>query len=241
MIQGHWTWTCCPSLSNDGLFISHVGLSVPLGVVSLIRVFLCSVPRIAGTAFPRWCSGPPLVIYALNLSKASHRLLPVQFLPLSNSCAPSRDRQPHCGWLLGATTQTDCVTMPMGHHGGLLLWQAVPLWSGKLVGTSLEGRKEGLGGLWEFCPHNTASTQMCVSPPGTWDLTRLKPVDHYRESELCPRKWRFPCVCSSQQLTLPLTHTKWSKNQCHWNFLHLGTTLLICLNPGYAFWLLYTY
>lgn len=90
---------------------------------------------------------------------------------------------------------TDHAAGPMGHWGGLLLRQAVPPKSDKLVGTSLEGRDQGPGWLWEFSPHNTASTQMCISSPRACDLTLLKPINHHRKSELCSRKW-FPCVSS---------------------------------------------
>lgn len=49
-------------------------------------------------------------------------------------------------------------------------WQGFRIWQ---AGENVpEGRKEGLGWLWEFCPRNTAFTQMHVFPSKARDLTR---------------------------------------------------------------------
>ena len=75
---------------------------------------------------------------------------------------PSAAHSPAVGGPTGAT-QTGTEGPDRGWQG-FWIWQA-----GEKVP---EGRKEGLGWLWEFCPRNTAFTQMHVFPSKARDLTR---------------------------------------------------------------------
>ena len=149
-------------LSSQGSSLaSYMGLPVFLGVAGPRRAFSMLCASESRDCFYRGMDRT--LVYALGRVH-----IVVQPCSCSESLllwgpgAPVGDTQPCHGGPTGAT-QT-------GTEGPDRGWQGFRIWqAGEKVP---DGRKEGLGWLWEFCPRNTAFTQMHVFPSKARDLTR---------------------------------------------------------------------